>query len=119
MVMDIAFQLRQKEKLAACITVTIRYSNFEDVTKQAAIGYTSLDDTLIEKAKELFKQLYTKRMLLRLVGVRLSNLVSGFEQINMYGASQEKYNLVQAMDKIKNRFGENAVTRASTLDVKR
>lgn len=119
MVMDIAFQLRQKEKLAACITVTIRYSNFEDVTKQAAIGYTSLDDTLIEKAKELFKQLYTKRMLLRLVGVRLSNLVSGFEQINMYGASQEKYNLIQAMDKIKNRFGENAVTRASTLDVKR
>jgi DNA polymerase-4 len=118
MVMDIAFQLRQKEKLAACITVTIRYSNFEDVTKQAAIGYTSLDDTLIEKAKELFKQLYTKRMLLRLVGVRLSNLVSGFEQIDMYSGSQEKYNLIQALDKIKNRFGENAVTRAATLDIK-
>ena len=118
MVMDIAFQLRQKEKLAACITVTIRYSNFEDVTKQASIGYTSLDDTLIEKAKQLFKELYTKRMLLRLVGVRLSNLVSGFEQINLYSSSEQKYNLVQAMDKIKNRFGEKAVTRASTLDVK-
>jgi DNA polymerase-4 len=117
-VMDIAFQLRQKEKLAACVTVTIRYSNFEDVTKQASIGYTSLDDTLIEKAKQLFKELYTKRMLLRLVGVRLSNLVSGFEQINLYSSSEQKYNLVQAMDKIKNRFGEKAVTRASTLDVK-
>lgn len=118
MVMDIAFQLRQKGKLAACITVTIRYSNFEDVTKQAAIGYTALDDTFIQKAKDLFKQLYTKRMLLRLVGVRLSNLVNGFEQIDMYGGSQEKYNLVQALDKIKNRFGEQAVTRASTLDIK-
>ena len=118
MVMDIAFQLRQKGKLAACITVTIRYSNFEDVTKQASIGYTSLDDTFIQKAKELFRQLYTKRMLLRLVGIRLSNLVNGFEQIDMYGHSQEKYNLVQALDKIKNRFGEKAVTRASTLDIK-
>lgn len=118
MVMDIAFQLRQKGKLAACITVTIRYSNFEDVTKQAAIGYTALDDTFIQKAKDLFRQLYTKRMLLRLVGVRLSNLVNGFEQIDMYGGSQEKYNLVQALDKIKNRFGEQAVTRASTLDIK-
>jgi DNA polymerase-4 len=57
-------------------------------------------------------------MLLRLVGVRLSNLVSGFEQIDMYSGSQEKYNLVQALDKIKNRFGENAVTRAATLDIK-
>jgi len=117
MVMDIAFQLREKNKLAACITITIRYSNFEDVTKQASIPYTSLDTTLIQKAKELFKQVYTKRMLLRLVGVRLSNLVNGFEQIDMYSESQEQYSLVQAMDKIRKRFGQQAVTRASVLDI--
>lgn len=117
MVMDIAFQLREQKKLAACVTVTIRYSNFEDVTKQASIPYTSLDSTFIQKAKELFKQVYTKRMLLRLVGVRLSNLVNGFEQINMYSESQEQYSLVQAMDRIRKRFGEKAVTRASVLDI--
>jgi len=117
MVMDIAFQLREKKKLAACITVTIRYSNFEDVTKQASIPYTSLDSIFIQKAKELFKQVYAKRMLLRLVGVRLSNLVNGFEQIDMYSESQEQYSLVQAMDRIRKRFGEKAVTRASVLDI--
>lgn len=117
MVMDIAFQLREKKKLAACITVTIRYSNFEDVTRQSSIPYTSLDSTLIQKAKELFKQVYTKRMLLRLVGVRLSGLVNGFEQIDMYSESQEQYNLVQAMDRIRRRFGERAVTRASVLGI--
>ncbi|RZM24802.1 MAG: DNA polymerase IV, partial [Pedobacter sp.] len=117
MVMDIAYQLRQKNKLTACITVTIRYANFEDVTKQASIPYTSLDSTLIQKAKDLFKQVYSKRMLLRLVGVRLSNLVSGFEQLDMYSESQEQYSLVQAMDKIRNRFGEKAITRASILDL--
>jgi len=117
MVMDIAFQLRQKQKLTACITITIRYSNFEDVTKQATIPYTSLDGVLIDKAKELFRQVYQKRMLLRLIGVRFSNLVSGFEQIDLYSESNEQYALVQAMDKIRKRFGQTAVTRASILDI--
>jgi DNA polymerase-4 len=117
MVVDIAHQLREKQKLTACITVIIRYSNFEDATKQAAIPYTSLDTILIEKAKELFKQVYQKRMLLRLIGVRFSNLVSGFEQIDLYSQSTEQYNLVQALDKIKRRFGQKAVTRASILDL--
>ncbi|WEK20547.1 MAG: DNA polymerase IV [Candidatus Pedobacter colombiensis] len=117
MVMDIAFQLREKNKLAACITVTIRYSNFEDVTKQAVIPYTSLDSTLIEKAKDLFRQVYTKRMLLRLVGVRLSNLVNGFEQIDLYSESTAQYSLVQAMDRIRKRYGEKAITRASVMNL--
>ena len=117
MVIDIAYQLRQKKKLTACITVTIRYSNFEDVSKQIAIPYTSLDSTLILKAKELFRQVYQKRMLLRLIGVRFSNLVSGYEQIDLYSESNEQYALVQALDKIRMRFGEKAVTRASIMDI--
>lgn len=115
--MDLAFELRQKKKLTACITVTIRYSNFEDVSKQISIPYTSLDHVLIAKAKELFRQVYQKRMLLRLVGVRLSSLVSGHEQIDLYSASQEQYSLCQAMDKIRKRFGEKAITLASTMKI--
>ncbi|WP_316810870.1 DNA polymerase IV [Pedobacter heparinus] len=117
MVMDLAFQLRDKNKLASCITVTIRYSNFEDVTRQAVIPYTSLDSTLIQKTKDLFKQVYTRRMLLRLVGVRLSGLVSGFEQIDLYSESAEQYSLVQAMDRIKKKYGEKSITRASVLNL--
>lgn len=117
-VMDVAFQLREKKKLTACVTVTIRYANFETETKQIAIGYTSLDDVLIATAKGLFKKMYNRRMLLRLIGVRLSNLVSGFEQIDLYSESQEQYSLVQALDKIRRRFGSDAVTRAAVMDIK-
>ena len=117
MVMDLAFDLRQKKKLTACITITIRYANFEDVTKQATISYTSLDSVLMAKAKELFRQVYQKRMLLRLVGVRLSNLVTGHEQIDLYTESQEQYSLYQALDKIRNRFGDQAIKLASTLNI--
>ncbi|AOM76225.1 DNA polymerase IV [Pedobacter steynii] len=117
MVMDLAFDLRQKKKLTACITITIRYSNFEDVTKQVAIAYTALDRTLILKTKELFRQVYQKRMLLRLVGVRFSNLVAGHEQIDLYSESQEQYSLYQALDKIRNRFGDQAIKLASTMNL--
>lgn len=117
-VMDVAFQLREKKKLTACVTVTIRYANFETETRQVAIGYTSLDSVLIATAKELFKKMYNRRMLLRLIGVRLSNLVSGFEQIDLYSESTEQYSLVQALDKIRRRFGQTAVTRAAVMDIK-
>ena len=117
MVMDICFHLRSQQKLAACITVTIRYSNFETHTRQARIPYTSLDSFLIDKAKELFDTLYNRRMLIRLVGVKLSQLVSGYEQISLYGASEEQYKLYQAMDRIRNRFGEKAVKLASSIDI--
>ena len=118
MVTDLCFQLRAQRKLTACITITIRYSNFETHTQQTKIPYTTLDSFLIGKAKELFDKLYNRRMLLRLVGVKLSQLVSGHEQINLYSASEEQYKLYQAMDRIRNRFGEKAVKLASTINIK-
>jgi DNA polymerase-4 len=117
MVMDLAFQLRQQKKLCACVTVTIRYSTFEDVTKQAKIPYTALDRVLIKQAKELFRELYQKRLLVRLVGVRLSNLVNGFEQIDLYTESEEQYSLCQALDKIRRRFGPHSIKLASGIDL--
>lgn len=118
MVTDLCFQLRAQRKLTACITITIRYSNFETHTQQARIPYTALDSFLISKAKELFDKVYNRRMLLRLVGVKLSQLVSGHEQISLYSASEEQYKLYQAMDRIRNRFGEKAVKLASTINIK-
>jgi len=115
MLTKLAFELRQKQKLTACITVTIRYANFETVTQQAKIPYTALDSVLIAKAKELFDKVYTKRMLLRLVGVKLSHLVSGHEQIALYGSSEKMYNLYQSMDKMRSRYGVDAVKLATVL----
>lgn len=117
MVMELAFELRRKQKLTACVAVTIRYANFEDVTGQAAIPYTALDAVLIGKVQELFRQVYQKRMLVRMVGVRFSNLVNGYEQIGLFTGPQERYGLYQAMDRIRLRFGEKAVTIASTMNL--
>jgi DNA polymerase-4 len=115
---NLAFQLRQGNKLTACITVKVRYSDFNTYTLQKRIPYTSNDHTLIEVTKELFEKLYHKRLLVRLVGVRCSHLVGGGHQINLFEDSEETIKLYQAMDHIRNRFGINAVKRAKTMESK-
>ncbi|MFW5707586.1 MAG: DNA polymerase IV [Bacteroidota bacterium] len=112
MVEGLCYDLRRKNKLTACITVKIRYSNFDTHTLQKRIPYTSFDHILIQAAKELFQKLYTRRMLIRLVGVRLSHLVSGSQQLHLFEDTPEMVSLYQAMDRIRHRFGRYAVKRA-------
>jgi DNA polymerase-4 len=101
----IAFELRQQDKLTGCVTVKIRYSDFETVTKQMTIAYTGSDHVLLAKVKELFNKLYDRRLLIRLIGVRFSHLVQGNYQISIFDDTQEMIALYQAIDHIKNRFG--------------
>ncbi len=113
MVEKIAYELRKQEKLTSCITVKIRYSNFDTHTLQKRIPYTSFDHILSDIAKELFIRLYQRRMLIRLIGVRFSNLVRGVQQLDMFDDTPEKVNLYLAMDSLRKRFGRNAVKRAA------
>lgn len=112
---NLAYQLRRGEKLTACIAVKIRYSDFNTYSKQMRIPYTSADHILIPKILELFKTLYNKRLLVRLIGIRFSHLVSGNYQINMFEDTEEALNLYQAMDYIRNRYGDKSVVRASAM----
>lgn len=112
MVEKIAFELRKKQKLTGCITVKIRYSNFDTHTLQKHIPYTSFDHILQNIALELFHKIYSRRMLIRLIGVRLSKLVGGHQQLNMFEDSHEMINLYEAMDSIRLRYGKNAIKKA-------
>jgi len=115
---NLAYQLRRGEKLTACIAVKIRYSDFNTYSKQMRIPYTSADHILVPKILELFRNLYQKRLLVRLVGIRFSHLVSGNYQINLFDDTEEALNLYAAMDHIRNRFGDRSIIRASAMDAK-
>ena len=115
---NLAYQLRRGDKLTSCITVKIRYSDFNTHTLQARIPYTAADHILIPKVKELFKRLYDRRLLVRLIGVRCSHLVGGGYQMNLFEESKELSNLYSAMDHIRQRFGDRSVLRAVSLGAK-
>jgi len=112
MVEKIAWELRKDEKLTSCVTVKIRYSNFDTHTLQQRIPYTSFDHKLIELAKSLFVRLYQRRMLIRLIGVKFSHLVQGTPQLNLFEDTSEIVRLYQEIDRMRQRYGRKAVVRA-------
>jgi DNA polymerase-4 len=115
---NLAYQLRKENKLTACISIKIRYSDFQTYSKQRRIPYTSLDHTLINITLELFEALYQRRILIRLIGVRFSHLIGGSYQIRLFEDSEKLIKLYQSMDRIRNRYGKKAVKRAVTMGEK-
>lgn len=109
----IAFQLRQENKLTGCIAVKIRYSDFDTHTMQKSVPHTNQDHIILTAVKTLFTQLHTRRLLIRLIGVRFSNLIPGNYQIDLFNDTQEKVALYQRIDSIKRQFGEKFVQKAS------
>ena len=111
----LAYQLRTKQKLTACITLKIRYSDFNTYTMQCRLPYTAFDHLLIERVMILFDKLFQKRLLIRLVGLRMSHLITGTYQYDLFDDMTEKVELYSAMDRLRKRFGEDAVLRASGM----
>src|SRR5665647_2312258 len=89
---------------------------FPDRTKQSSINYTAADQDLIQKAKELFDKLYTRRQLIRLIGIRFSDLIPGTYQINLFNDTQEQIKLYQVIDSVKKQYGEKYLIRAISSD---
>ena len=112
MVERLAFEMRSQTKLTGCVTVKIRYSNFDTHTMQRQIQYTSFDHLLLNTVYDIFDRLYDRRLLIRLIGVRFSSLVGGTQQLDLFDDTAEMTNLYGALDKIRKRFGKNAVFRA-------
>ncbi|HOE06023.1 MAG TPA: DNA polymerase IV [Bacteroidales bacterium] len=111
----LCFKLRKDQWLVSCITVKIRYSDFNTFTLQKRIAYTSFDHTIMKTTLELFEKLYNRRMLIRLVGVRFSGLIRGTQQLNLFEDTPEMVNLYIAMDNIRKRFGTSALKRAGGM----
>jgi DNA polymerase-4 len=109
----ICFKLRKEAKSAACVTIKIRYPDFETTSQQTTIPYTSADDEIIPVAKALFNKLYKKGKPIRLLGVRLSDFSNQSVQADLFNNTERKNTLYKAVDEVKNRFGKSSVVRAS------
>ena len=118
MVSELAFDLRKIKHLTGCVTVKIRYADFDTQTRQIAVSYTAADHVLRQYALDLFDKLYNRRMLIRLIGVHLTKLAAGGNQLNLFDNSSIISPLYQAMDKVRLKYGLGAVKPASTLGLR-
>jgi DNA polymerase-4 len=112
---NLAYQLRRGNKLTACVTFKIRYSDFQTYTKQQTVPYSAMDHILIPVILNLFKTLYNRRLLVRLIGVKFSHLVEGGHQINLFEDDEKYLNLSTAIDNMRERYGDRAVVSAAGM----
>lgn len=112
---DLAFELRNKKRLTSCVTIKIRYADFNTYTKQRRISYTANDTILTKQALELFDKVYQRRQLIRLIGIKFSGLVSGSYQIDLFDDTAKQISLLKEKDWIRNRFGVDKIMRGSSV----
>ena len=115
---NLAYQLRRGNKLTACITFKIRYSDFQTYTEQQRIPYSAMDHIIIPVVLGLYRKLYNRRLLVRLIGVKFSHLVEGGHQINLFEDNEKQLHLSQAIDKMRERYGDRAVINAAGMAAK-
>lgn len=111
-------RLRSSNVSCSCITVEIKYTNFQTCTHQTVLPYqTNTTATIYEAACRLFDEFWDNSPI-RLLGIRSTKLDdTDFSQISLFDNKQsEKFKkLDSAIDSIRNKYGINSVKRASFL----
>ncbi len=115
---NLAFQLRRGKKVSACISVKVRYSDFQTQTLQKKIPYTAADHEILPLVQELFDKIYNRRLLVRLIGVRCSELINAHHQLTLFDDSERLSNLYNALDQIRDKYGDRAVLRAVGMEAR-
>jgi len=115
----LAFDLRSSSKLTCCVAVKIRYADFNTYTQQRKISHTANDKVLLRVVHALFEKVYDRRQMIRLIGVKFTDLVHGHTQMDLFDDTEEELRLMEQMDHIRKRFGAKSILRASCMEVKR
>ena len=118
---QVAYRLRKEKLFASTVNVQLRTKNFEDTSHQKKLPEaTDTTKQIYMTAKELLHEMYHKGQEIRLVGVRVDNLTDKKdEQISLFNTNknEKQEKLDKVIDQLKNKYGYNAVTRATKMDV--
>jgi len=119
----VAYRLRKCEMLANVVNVQIRTNEFKDFSHQGKLQVATCSTKIIyEKAKSLLREMLKEKKMIRLVGIRVDNLIEKDEiQISFFNAenTEKLEKLDNVLDSINKKYGYNSVTRAGKMDVKK
>ncbi len=105
----VCWRIRRRNVLARTITLKLRYSNFETLTRARTIAPTSAEGVVFGCIRRLFHASYDRRRRVRLLGVSLSNLVKCDRQLHLPFMAAERPQVAEAIDSVRDRFGFDAI----------
>jgi DNA polymerase-4 len=112
--------LRSRGKQARCVTLKLRYADFESITRSRTLREgIDTDRAIFEVGRRLMeKALEQRAMPVRLVGIGVSNLIEG-RQLNMFDPWAERQERLNgAIDRIRGKYGFVAVEVGRTLPLR-
>ena len=115
---EVGAELRSQGKQARCITLKLRYADFETITRSQTIKEgIEADQAIFEIADRLLKKaLAQRRKKVRLIGVRVSNLTGAGKQLSLFDRSGERLSyLNRAVDRIRQKYGFSAIETGRTF----
>jgi DNA polymerase-4 len=113
----VGYRLRQAGLAGSVVQIKLRYSNFETLTRQTALPQpTNLDDEIYAAAEKLFEANIIPTRAVRLIGIGVSRLNPPYRQLSLWDDDQaEKEKLANAIDHLKEKYGQDVIKRASMM----
>jgi len=116
---QVTYRLRRYNLLANVVNVQLRTKDFEDKSHQRKLPEaTSNTKDIYAEAKELLHEMYIKGTPIRLIGMRVDNLVEKDEvQLSLFSHqdSEKQEKIDKVVDDLKQKYGYNSITRAGKL----
>jgi DNA polymerase-4 len=111
LVEDVCDSLRKENWMASKVGIKLRYSDFVTLTREKTLSSPTNDDKIIyETAVELFRKAYTRRVSVRLIGVRLTKFCEFSEQEILFPTIEDKrQKLLKSIDRIRTKYGMEIV----------
>ena len=111
-------RLREHRLHARTIQLKLRYSDFSTFTRAHSIARaTDLDTEIFDEIRHLFRRHWKTGAAVRLLGVHVSSWSEGHEQLDLLGEEKHRKwsQALAAADRLRDKFGESAVSLASGL----
>ena len=116
---QVAYRLRRYKMYANVVNVQLRTKDFKDFSHQRKLpNATSNTKDIYALAKQLLEEMYQKGTFIRLVGLRVDNLVEKDEvQLSLFHneVDEKQEKLEEVVDKLKEKYGYSSITRAGKL----
>jgi DNA polymerase-4 len=120
---QVAMTARKHNKMGKTVQITIKYSNFQTITRQVSLPATNTSKEIYNSACFLLETNWDTKLTIRLLGVSLSSFdhqasgqISIFEMLNKTSFKSEKHkDLDKAIDAIRNKHGLEKIARGSQL----
>lgn len=120
---DIGTTARRHNKKGRTVHITLKYSNFQVVTRQTTVPVTCTTKEIYQAGCSLLEQNWDRSHLVRLIGISLSGFheersagqLSLFDQMGDGVKNDKNERIDKAMDKIRNKHGSEVITFAALV----